>query len=347
MYNSCIHLSLHGHWTRFSEYRERMSYMCAGLVRTIAMRLRYKKNYNGDVEENFRRSVFHENQRKIAEHNQKHDLGLFTYKVRINQFGDMMFEEYKNYMHAANNTITQLKRIPRGDEFIKPKSAENVPEHVDWRQRGAVTPVRDQGLTCGSCWAFSAAGALEAQYFKKTGVLTALSAQNLIDCTMEYGNLGCGGGSAALSFQFVVDQKGLEPEANYSYEGRTKECPYNTSDDEDEELDASFIYVNGGDEATLKVAVATVGPFSAAIDGSHDTFRFYSEGVYYQPECNEDDLDHAVLIVGYGTDNRTDQDFWLVKNSWGETWGEGGYFKVARNRRNHCGIAAAAVYPVI
>ena len=122
-------------------------------------------------------------------------------------------------------------------------------------------------------------GALEGQYFRKTGVLTPLSAQCLIDCTGDYGNLGCGGGSAALSFQFVVDHKGLEPEANYSYEGRNRDCPYNASgDDEDEAIDASFVYVGVADEAAMRLAVATVGPLSAAIDGSHDTFRFYSEG---------------------------------------------------------------------
>lgn len=120
---------------------------------------------------------------------------------------------------------------------------------------------------------------MEGQYFKKTGVLRPLSVQSLIDCTGDYGNLGCGGGCAALAFQFVVDHKGLESEEEYTYVGRTKECPYDIVD-EDEDLEASFVYLPAADEIALKLAVATVGPISVAIDASHDTFRFYSEGEY-------------------------------------------------------------------
>lgn len=123
-------------------------------------------------------------------------------------------------------------------------------------------------------------GALEGQYWRKTGVLRPLSAQSLLDCSGEYGNLGCGGGSAALSFQFVLDRKGLEPEASYAYEGRAKPCPYAVpqESDLDEDDSPSFVFVGYGDEDALKAAVAAAGPLSAAIDGSHDTFRFYSEG---------------------------------------------------------------------
>ncbi|KAJ8667271.1 hypothetical protein QAD02_008933 [Eretmocerus hayati] len=317
---------------------------------------RYKKSYDSTVEENYRRSVFHENQQKIDTHNKQYDLGVFSYKIKMNQFGDMLPDEYKNYMHADNDTLLMPKRIVRGEEFIPPKNVTRIPDFMDWRQRGAVTPVQDQGLKCGACWAFSAASALEGQYYRKSGQLLVLSAQNLLDCTIAYGNMGCRGGSAALAFQFAADRKGIETEAYYTYEGRTKPCPYNVSDDFDLNFDvddddknhplASFIYVTKEDEMALKVAIATVGPLSAAMDGSHDTFRFYSEGIYYQPECNKDGLDHAVLIVGYGTDSNN-RDYWLVKNSWGESWGENGYFKIARNRQNHCGIATAAIYPVI
>ncbi|XP_058793220.1 procathepsin L-like [Phymastichus coffea] len=311
----------------------------------INFKYQYKKFYSNEVEEKFRKNVFHENQQKIAEHNEKYEAGIHSYKLKINQYGDMLFEEYKNYMHPQNNTLTRLRRIPRGGVFAMANASVELPDFVDWRKQGAVTPVQDQGLTCGSCWAFSAIGALEGQYFKKTGILRLLSAQSLIDCTTDYGNLGCGGGSAALSFQFVVDHKGLESEEEYPYVGRAKDCPYDL-DDEDEELEASFVYVPTADEAALKVAVSSVGPLSVAIDASHDTFRFYSEGVYYQSECDRSDLDHAVLVIGYGTDSKN-RDYWLVKNSWGKSWGQDGYFKIARNRQNHCGIATTAIYPIV
>ena len=114
-----------------------------------------------------------------------------------------------------------------------------------------------------------------------------MSAQNLIDCSGDYGNSGCGGGNAVLSYQYVIDRDGLEPEVNYTYVGRAKECPYKKDFDEfeedqlldDDDVPCSFVYIGEGDEASLKHAVATIGPLSAAIDGSHDTFRFYSEGL--------------------------------------------------------------------
>lgn len=123
------------------------------------------------------------------------------------------------------------------------------------------------------------AGALEAQFFKKTGVLTALSVQELIDCSNDYGNLGCDGGSTVLAFQYVMDHHSLEPESNYSYRGQNSECRHSRNDDKDKEVKPSFAWINRTDEDLLKVAVGTVGPVSAAIDASHDTFRFYSEGM--------------------------------------------------------------------
>lgn len=120
----------------------------------------------------------------------------------------------------------------------------------------------------------------------KTGVLTTLSVQRLIDCTTEYGNLGCDGGSSALAFQYVMDQKGLiEPESNYTYEGKDTMCPYKGKSMYKRlfnRVAKSFVYIEEGDEDALKVAVATMGPISIAMDASHETFRFYSEGKYSQ-----------------------------------------------------------------
>lgn len=110
--------------------------------------------------------------------------------------------------------------------------------------------------------------------------------------------------------------------------------------------DRGFVDIESGNEEKLKKAIATVGPVSVAIDASHETFQFYSEGVYDEPECSSENLDHGVLAVGYGTDE-DGKDYWLIKNSWSATWGDKGYIKIARNKNNMCGVATQASYPLV
>jgi cathepsin L len=111
--------------------------------------------------------------------------------------------------------------------------------------------------------------------------------------------------------------------------------------------DVGFTDVESGNEDKLKEALATVGPVAVAIDASHESFQFYSQGVYYEPQCDSTQLDHGVLAVGYGTDEASNQDYWLIKNSWGTVWGDQGYVKIARNRDNHCGVATQASFPLV
>ncbi|BHF69069.1 hypothetical protein SprV_0301211000 [Sparganum proliferum] len=176
----------------------------------------------------------------------------------------------------------------------------------------------------------------------KTGILRSLSEQQLVDCSWEDGNQGCNGGLMPLEFQYV-QRNGIEADVNYKYTGRDGVCRYRR--------DLVVANVTGyaelpeGDEGSLQRAVATIGPISVGIDAADPGFMSYSHGVFVSKTCSPYTIDHGVLAVGYGTENG--QPYWLVKNSWGRSWGENGYVKMARNRNNMCGIASMASYPIV
>ncbi|CAK6975004.1 procathepsin L-like [Scomber scombrus] len=214
-----------------------------------------------------------------------------------------------------------------------------LPNFIDYRKRGMVTRVKNQG-NCYSCWAFSAAGALEGQLAKKTGQLLDLSVQNLIDCVTE--SDGCDGGFITDAFEYVQDN-GLNSEEVYPYIGK-QWCRHNTS-----AIAAQckgFNKVPEEDEYALAKTLYEVGPVSVAIHGSLDEFMLYKNGVFYNPECDKDYVDHAMLLVGYG-ETAKGLKYWIVKNSYGESWGEEGYLRIVRDRGNHCGIASEASYPLM
>lgn len=306
----------------------------------------HRKSYNDDTEEKFRMKIFMENKHSIAKHNQLYEQGKTTYKLAVNRYADLLPHEF-DVRNGFNRTLKRSSfgsgRSEEAVTFISPANVQ-FPETVDWRKKGAVTPVKDQGH-CGSCWSFSATGALEAQHFRKTGVLVSLSEQNLVDCSGVYGNNGCQGGMMDFAFKYIRDNGGIDTEKTYPYEARDDMCRFDV--DHIGATDTGFVDIEQGNEQKLKEALATVGPISVAIDASHQSFQFYSEGVYYEPQCDSQNLDHGVLAVGYGTDEATGEDYWLVKNSWGTSWGNKGYVKMARNKDNHCGIATVASYPLV
>jgi len=228
--------------------------------------------------------------------------------------------------------------------FLPPMNVGDVPESVDWRDHGYVTPVKDQ-KSCGSCYAFSATGALEGQHMRATSVLVSLSERNLVDCSFMYGNNGCSGGNPENAFKYIKENDGIDTESSYPYTDIEKqECKFKQSTVGAE--DTGYVNLESGDEDALKVAVATQGPISVGIDALHRSFKMYKSGVYDEENCSSERLDHAVLVVGYGTDP-VHGDYWLVKNSWGTGWGEDGYIRMSRNKNNQCGIATDASYPLV
>uniref|UniRef100_A0A3P9HR35 Cathepsin S, ortholog2, tandem duplicate 1 n=1 Tax=Oryzias latipes TaxID=8090 RepID=A0A3P9HR35_ORYLA len=296
----------------------------------------YSKTYSHEVEESGRRRIWEENLEMISVHNLEVSLGLHSYELAMNHLGDLTVEEL---IASLTGTVAPvgLERI----HYDLVKMNTSVPESVDWREGGLVTSVKTQGR-CGSCWAFSAVGALEGQLKKTTGILTSLSPQNLVDCSTKYGNYGCKGGFMSNAFQYVIKNQGISSDAAYPYIGKRDKCKY---DSKHRAANCTgYNFLPKGDEFALKVGVATIGPISVAIDASRPKFLFYRHGVYKDHSCSHN-VNHGVLVVGYGTENG--EDYWLVKNSWGERYGDGGYIKMARNRHNQCGVALYACFPVM
>ncbi|XP_064488085.1 procathepsin L-like [Ornithodoros turicata] len=287
-------------------------------------------------EEHVRRLIWEENLDFIQRHNLEYDLRLRTHTVAVNSFADLTSEEYRQFYLGYRSNEREKTALVGHNEV----SLDDVPKEVDWRKKGYVTPVKNQGQ-CGSCWAFSATGSLEGQHFRKTGNLVSLSEQNLVDC--DTSSLGCEGGSMDNAFEYVKRNDGIDTEESYPYTARDGSCKYNPSTEG--ATVTGYDDVESGSEDALKSAVGTVGPVSVAIDASHKSFRFYQSGVYDEPNCSTKDLDHGVLVVGYGSG--LNGDYWIVKNSWGESWGDKGYIFMSRNRDNQCGIASEASYPVV
>jgi cathepsin L len=234
----------------------------------------------------------------------------------------------------------------------------------DWRHtKMAVSPVKDQGK-CGSCWAFAATGALESHIYIKTKRSLLLSEQNLVDCTLNntknfgiYRSYGCGGGMTSRAFNYIrvglilndntrlklpsfQDNNGINTEQSYPYQAADLKCRHNVTND-DAKSNQGYLGIFP-DETLIKLIVTNIGPVAVAMHVSKK-FIHYQSGIYTEPNCPRT-INHAVLIVGYGTENG--QDFWIVKNSWGSAWGEDGYFRILRGA-NHCGIALYATYPLV
>jgi len=291
-------------------------------------------SYSTQFEHDKRFEIFKANMDKIMEHNN----GDHSWKMGITQFSDMTPEEFKSYISCGNMKHEHGKSV-----FDAPKDwNKTATSSVDWVAKGAVTAVKNQGQ-CGSCWAFSTTGAIEGRFFISSGKLISLSEQDLVDCSEL--NSGCLGGYMDFAFTYVESNGGLCSEADYPY--LAQEQMYC-----EEDLCTKHGPISGYNYVDISTsaleAACSQGPVSVTIEADQSAFQQYSGGVL-TATCGTG-LDHAVLLVGYGTDGG--DDYWKLKNSWGEHWGESGYIRLCRNcnannGKGQCGILMFASYPAI
>lgn len=227
-------------------------------------------------------------------------------------------------------------------------SNDNLPESFDWREKGGVTAAGFQGVDCGSCWSFSTTGALEGHLFRRTGVLVPLSQQNLMDCADDYGNMGCDGGFQEYGFEYIRDH-GITLANKYPYEQSEMQCRQNETAGayprESIIKIRDYARIDPGDEQKMKQVIATLGPLACSMNAGPISFEQYEGGIYEDEECNQDEVNHSVVVVGYGTENG--RDYWIIKNSYSQNWGESGFMRLRRNADNFCGIASECSYPIL
>jgi len=295
--------------------------------------VRFNRTYASPAETKQRFDIFRSNMEIIVAHNLK---GL-SWTMGVNEFVDMTNQEFIA-THMGLKESRLLDGLPRKEFNLYGR--RTLPPSVDWRQHNAVTPVKNQG-SCGSCWAFSTTGVVEGAVAIKTGQLNSLSEQQLVDCSQPFGPQGCGGGWPTDALKYIISNKGLCTEDKYAYQGVQGTCQAASCTAVGPI--SSVVDVTPKDELALKAAVA-INPVSVCLDASG--FQMYSGGIF-DSSCGTE-LDHAVLAVGYGTENG--KDFWLVKNSWGESWGEQGYIRMLRHESSGtvglCGIASVPAYPI-
>ncbi|XP_043712590.1 cysteine proteinase RD21A-like isoform X1 [Telopea speciosissima] len=299
--------------------------------------VKHGKNYNALGEKEKKFEIFKDNLMFIDEHNAENH----TYKLGLNRFADLTNEEYRAmYLGTKIDPKRRLSRT-KSDRYAF-RVGDSLPDSVDWRTKGAVVSVKDQGQ-CGSCWAFSTIAAVEGINQLVTGDLISLSEQELVDCDTSY-NQGCNGGLMDYAFQFIINNGGIDTEEDYPYKASNGQCDQYRKNAKVVTID-SFEDVPTNDEKSLQKAVANQ-PISVAIEAGGRAFQLYQSGVF-SGMCGTE-LDHGVTAVGYGSDNGVD--YWIVRNSWGSSWGESGYIRMERNLNSaltgKCGISIEPSYPI-
>ncbi|CAH8318583.1 unnamed protein product [Eruca vesicaria subsp. sativa] len=331
-----------------------------------------RKNYNALGEKERRFNIFKDNVKLVEAHNSVPDR---TYELGLTRFADLTDDEFRA-IHLSGRKMVRSSDPVIGERYLY-KEGDVLPDEVDWREKGAVVPVKDQGdcgmcvvfnisysiifiylfilllrlrlrlIKTGGCWAFAAVGAVEGLNKIKTGELVSLSEQELMDCDRggDSGNFGCLGGNAADAFEFIIENGGIVTDKVYPYtENDTAACKAI------EMVTTRYVTIDSyedaphNDEMSLKKAVAHQ-PISVMIEA--ENMKLYKSGVFTGP-CDHWYGNHNVVVVGYGTTEKG-EDYWIIRNSWGPNWGESGYLKLQRNFHNstgNCGIAIRPVYPL-
>jgi cathepsin L len=290
-----------------------------------------------------RLEIFAKNMEEIHKHNAD---STQTYQLGQNQFTHLTFDEF---VKAANlNGINKPSLRKNGaNVHTAPENLSALPTTVDWTSAGAVTPVKNQG-NCGSCWSFSTTGALEGAYKIKYGNLLSFSEQQLVSCDVGGGDAGCNGGWMDDAFTFVQKNGGITTEDQYPYTSGTTgvsgSCVSSGYTNVAAVAPKGYVDVTTGSVDALMSAVVQQ-PVSIAIQANQLAFQSYKSGVL-TGKCGQR-LDHGVLLVGYGTDSSSGLDYWKVKNSWGTSWGEGGYIRILRSADDLCGVLDAPSYPTL
>ncbi|KAG5676132.1 hypothetical protein PVAND_005983 [Polypedilum vanderplanki] len=303
----------------------------------------YNRSYETTREEEIRKEIFMDNLRKMLSHNLKQSAGLYSFKFGINQFSDMTFEEFLKINTEPGSRDKSLEQNFNAIVIHDLTSDPSNYTSFDWRDHGAVTSIKNQGYKCGSCYAFASIAAIESHIFLKTGKLLDLSEQEIVDCAQGYFTAGCYGGYEIGALNYIQNNGDITFEESYPYKGIQEKCLRSVNGTDLSKIKITIKQISQPpreNEEELKNALVKYGPIIISIDHLHESFMRYSSGVYHESDCKKQ-FSHAALLVGYGSENG--KDYWLVKNSFGTTWGENGYFRIARNRKNNCEIATEPV----
>ncbi|XP_023168547.1 cathepsin L1 [Drosophila hydei] len=280
--------------------------------------------------------AYEENHQIVNEHNKDYDSGKSSFRLTTNTMADMSTDSYlKGFLRLLRSPL--ISPSDNMADIVGSALMDNVPDSLDWRKKGFVTPSYNQ-QSCGSCYAFSIAQSIEGQVFKRTGRILPLSEQQIVDCSISHGNQGCTGGSLRNTLRYLQATGGLMRSVDYKYASKKGACQFVS------ELAVvnvtSWAILPANDEKAIQAAVAHIGPVAVSINATPKTFQLYSDGIYDDVTCTSSSVNHAMLLIGY------EKDYWILKNWWGEMWGESGYMRI-RKGINLCGIANYAAYAIV